>query len=62
LVEDTDILDLHGDVLLALADDHAAGRKTVAERRTTEAIALYERKGDVVSAGRARSRTVPLRA
>jgi tetratricopeptide (TPR) repeat protein len=57
LVEQTDMLDLHGDVLLSLADlDLAAGRTRDAARRTAEAIQLYERKGDVVSADRARSR------
>jgi hypothetical protein len=57
LVERTDMLDLHGDVLLALADlDRAAGRVVAAEARSARAIGFYERKGDVVSAARARSR------
>jgi tetratricopeptide (TPR) repeat protein len=56
LVERTDILDLHGDVLLLLADlDHAAGRMDAAEARRAQALALYERKGDAVSAARVRA-------
>jgi class 3 adenylate cyclase/tetratricopeptide (TPR) repeat protein len=63
LVEETDMIDLHGDVLIALADlDLAGGRTGDAARRAAEAIRLYELKGDVVSAGRARSREVPLGA
>jgi class 3 adenylate cyclase/tetratricopeptide (TPR) repeat protein len=57
LVEQTDILDLHGDVLVALADlDRAAGRDAEARGRETAALDLYERKGDVVSAARVRER------
>jgi class 3 adenylate cyclase/tetratricopeptide (TPR) repeat protein len=55
LVEQTDILDLHGDVLVALADlDRAAGRSEEASVRIAQAIELYEQKGDVVSASRVR--------
>ena len=51
LVEQTDMLDLHGDVLVALADlDRAAGRTDAASARRAQALELYERKGDVVSA------------
>lgn len=57
LVEQTDMLDLQGDVLLALADvDLAAGRGEAAAQRVADALGLYERKGDVVSAARARAR------
>jgi class 3 adenylate cyclase/tetratricopeptide (TPR) repeat protein len=63
LVERTDMLDLHGDVVLALADIHiAAGRSDAGARRVAEAIDLYDRKGDVVSAARARSREALLHA
>ena len=63
LVERTDMLDLHGDVVLALADiDIAAGRSDAGARRVAEAIDLYDRKGDVVSAARARSREALLHA
>jgi tetratricopeptide (TPR) repeat protein len=63
LIEATDILDLHGDVLMYLAElDEAAGRDVDAAKRVASAIELYERKGDVVSADRARVRTVPLGA
>lgn len=59
LVEETDMLDLHGDVLLALADlDLAAGRSEPGGKWASDAIDLYERKGDVVSAARARARLV----
>jgi class 3 adenylate cyclase/tetratricopeptide (TPR) repeat protein len=54
LVEETDMLDLHGDALIALAGlDRKAGRNDQARVRTAKAIELYERKGDTVSAGRA---------
>jgi tetratricopeptide (TPR) repeat protein len=63
LVEQTDILDLHGDVLLLVAEfDDKAGRRDAAAERVGAAIELYERKGDVVSAARARARGVPLGA
>jgi class 3 adenylate cyclase/tetratricopeptide (TPR) repeat protein len=56
LVEQTDILDLHGDVLRAMADlDRAAGRSDEASVRIAQALELYEQKGDVVSAERVRA-------
>jgi class 3 adenylate cyclase/tetratricopeptide (TPR) repeat protein len=56
LVRQTDMLDLHGDVLLALAElDRTQGRRELAAERVAEAIRLYELKGDVVSAARTRS-------
>jgi class 3 adenylate cyclase/tetratricopeptide (TPR) repeat protein len=56
LVEETDMLDLHGDVLVALADlDLRAERTAAADERIATALELYERKGDVVSAARVRS-------
>jgi len=56
LVERTDALDVHADVLLALADiDRAHGRTSQASVRVARAIELSERKGDVVSVAHARS-------
>jgi class 3 adenylate cyclase/tetratricopeptide (TPR) repeat protein len=58
LVEETDMLDLHGDVLVALAElDRSAGRSDAAITRVAQAIELYERKGDAVSAARVRPRS-----
>jgi ATP/maltotriose-dependent transcriptional regulator MalT len=55
-VEHTDMLDLHGDALIAMAGlDRAAGREVHARSRTAKAIQLYERKGDIVSASRVRA-------
>ena len=57
LVERTDMLDVHGDVLELIAElDLAAGREDLAYERFENAAALYERKGDVVSATRVRER------
>ncbi len=57
LALESDMLDVQGDIVLLLADvDRAAGRDEQARTRTHEAIALYEQKGDLVSAGAARSR------
>jgi hypothetical protein len=51
----TDMLDVHGEILMLLADlDRAAGRDECARERVAGAVALYDRKGDVVSAARAR--------
>jgi class 3 adenylate cyclase/tetratricopeptide (TPR) repeat protein len=62
-VEETDMLDLHGDVLQALAGiDASSGRHEQAVRRLAGAIDFYERKGDVMSAERARARSLPLEA
>jgi class 3 adenylate cyclase/predicted ATPase len=57
LVADTDALDLHGTALLDLADTLAfAGRNEEAATCVAEALTLYERKGNDVSAERARAR------
>jgi class 3 adenylate cyclase/tetratricopeptide (TPR) repeat protein len=57
LVEQTDMLQIHGDTLLDLADVvDAAGREGEAGDALKEALALYERKENVVSAARARER------
>ena len=62
LVSASDFLGFHGDVLLDLAEvlelaDRSAEAATAAE----EAVRLHERKGNVVSAGRARTRAAELR-
>jgi tetratricopeptide (TPR) repeat protein len=57
LVERTDMLDVHGDVLELVAElDLAAGREGLARERFENALVLYERKGDVVAATRVRER------
>jgi ATP/maltotriose-dependent transcriptional regulator MalT len=54
-VEQTDMLAIHGDTLMNLADVlDAAGRESEAGDAVKGALALYERKGNVVSAARAR--------
>ena len=56
LAKGTDGLTLHGDALLDLAEVlRAAGRPDEAEAAVERALALYERKGNVVSATRARA-------
>jgi ATP/maltotriose-dependent transcriptional regulator MalT len=56
LVEQTDALDAHADVLLALADiDRALGRDELASARISKAIALCDQKGDGVSVAQLRS-------
>jgi class 3 adenylate cyclase/tetratricopeptide (TPR) repeat protein len=53
----TDALDLHGNALVDLADTLAlAGRNEEAATCVAEALVLYERKGNLVSAERARAR------
>jgi predicted ATPase len=53
----TDALDLHGNALLDLADTlFLAGRNEEAATSVGEALRLYERKGNDVSAERARAR------
>ncbi|HET9115874.1 MAG TPA: AAA family ATPase [Gaiellaceae bacterium] len=53
----TDALDLHGNALIDLADTLAlAGRNEEADECVAEALRLYERKGNDVSAERARAR------
>ncbi|MGH3052314.1 MAG: hypothetical protein ACRDM8_05060, partial [Gaiellaceae bacterium] len=57
LAEQTDALNLHADALMGLVDVFAAaGRAQDADAAAREALKLYEAKGNVVSAGRARSR------
>ena len=56
IVEATDLLDLHGDVLMELADVlRRDGRDEARRECVARAISLYERKGNRVSANRARS-------
>jgi class 3 adenylate cyclase/DNA-binding SARP family transcriptional activator/tetratricopeptide (TPR) repeat protein len=56
LVEATDALDLHGSALLGLAEVLlVTGRKEDAAARADEALALFERKGNEVSAQQARA-------
>jgi tetratricopeptide (TPR) repeat protein len=60
LIERTDLLTHHGDALLDLADVlRIAERGDEANAAAHEALGLYERKGNLVSAGRARSRLAP---
>lgn len=57
LIERTDLLTHHGDALLDLADVlELAHRTGDARAAAQQALALYERKGNLVSAERARSR------
>jgi Flp pilus assembly protein TadD len=56
LAEPTDFLTIRADALLDLAAVlRRAGQPSDAEESIRSALALYEHKGDVVSAGRARS-------
>jgi tetratricopeptide (TPR) repeat protein len=56
LVDRTDLLTHHGDALVDLAEvERLAGRTAEADRAVEEAIRLYTRKGNVVSAEHARS-------
>jgi hypothetical protein len=57
IVESTDLLDLHGDVLLELAEvQRSDGRNADARASVEQALALYERKANAVAAERARQR------
>jgi tetratricopeptide (TPR) repeat protein len=57
LIEETDLLSHRGDAMLDLADVlRTCGRDADAERATAAALALYERKGNVAAAARARER------
>ena len=54
--EGTEFLDYHADALLVLAEVlRLAGRPEEAASALEEAVALYERKGNVVSAAKARA-------
>ncbi|HMA47393.1 MAG TPA: AAA family ATPase [Frankiaceae bacterium] len=56
-VEHTDLLNVHGDALLDLAEVlELGGKKTSAAAAAEDALRLYERKGNLVSARRARAR------
>ncbi len=56
LVERTDALDVHSDVLFALADiERARGRRSEASAHVARAIELSAQKGDVVSVAHARA-------
>jgi ATP/maltotriose-dependent transcriptional regulator MalT len=56
VVEDTDLLDLHGDALLDLADVlRADGREEEARESAEAALDLYARKGNEVATERARA-------
>ena len=56
VVEETDLLDLHGDALLELAEVlRLAGREPEARDEAERSLALYELKGNTVAADRARA-------
>jgi class 3 adenylate cyclase/tetratricopeptide (TPR) repeat protein len=56
LIEATDLLSLHGDAMLDLAEVlRACGRADDAERAVRAALSLYEKKGNTPGAARARS-------
>ena len=56
LVEPTDLLSHRGDAMLDLADVlRTCGRPEESDRATRAGLALYERKGNVAAAARARS-------
>ena len=56
IVARTDALNRHGDSLLALAETlHVQGSEDDALENIREALRLYEQKGNVVSANRARA-------
>jgi tetratricopeptide (TPR) repeat protein len=53
---ESDFLDAHGDALRDLAEVHRiAGRADDARSALEQALQLYEQKGNVVSAGKARA-------
>jgi class 3 adenylate cyclase len=61
LAEQTDWLNMHGDALLDLGEVLAEhGAVDAAETAVLEALRCYEKKGNVVSAGNAQSRTSAL--
>lgn len=56
LAEGTDDINTHGDALMALAEvDRVGKRPSEAVPVIEQALELYERKGNVVSAGKARA-------
>ena len=56
LASDTDYLNLQGDILMDLAEVLTlGGRLNEAASRSREALEIYERKGNVVSAGRVKA-------
>ena len=56
LAENTDAINLHGDILMDLAEVASmAGETDEANSAIEAAIVLYDQKGNVVSAARARS-------
>jgi Tfp pilus assembly protein PilF len=56
MLDSSDSLVLQGDARIALAEvAQAAGRTSEAAQAVREALSCYERKGDVVSAARARA-------
>jgi alkanesulfonate monooxygenase SsuD/methylene tetrahydromethanopterin reductase-like flavin-dependent oxidoreductase (luciferase family) len=62
LARSTDFLNAQGDTLVDLAEILSlAGRPAEAAAALDEAVALYERKGNVVSASRARSALAAVR-
>jgi class 3 adenylate cyclase/tetratricopeptide (TPR) repeat protein len=63
LAEQTDMLDFHGNALADLAEVYAlAGRTESARERLQQALVLYEQKGNLVAAARARQRIGDLTA
>jgi tetratricopeptide (TPR) repeat protein len=53
---DSEFVNLHGDVLLDLAEVlHLAGREEDARATAAEAVGIYDRRGNVVAAARARA-------
>ena len=63
LAEETDMLNFHGNALADLAEVYAlAGRTEEAREQLEQALVLYERKGNLVAAARARRRLEELTA
>jgi tetratricopeptide (TPR) repeat protein len=57
LAEETDMFNFHGNALADLAEVYAlAGRTENAREQLEQALVLYERKGNLIAAGRARGR------
>ena len=63
LAEETDMLNFHGNALADLAEVHALAERTeVARERLERALELFERKGNIVAAAKARRRIGDLSA